>query len=49
MNGTANSVSLRWYFCLCSQAHKHMPDGTTMVIKVPRADWQFVTPGMHRG
>lgn len=28
---------------------RHMPDGTTKVIKVARTDWQFVMPGMHEG
>jgi len=28
---------------------RHMPDGTTRVIKMARADWQFVMPGMHQG
>jgi DNA invertase Pin-like site-specific DNA recombinase len=27
----------------------HRPDGGTNVVKVPRADWQFVMPGMHQG
>jgi DNA invertase Pin-like site-specific DNA recombinase len=25
------------------------PDGGSSIIKVPRADWQFVMPGMHQG
>jgi DNA invertase Pin-like site-specific DNA recombinase len=28
---------------------RHRPDGGTNVVKVPRADWQFVMPGMHQG
>jgi len=28
---------------------RHRPDGGTSVIKVARADWQFVMPGMHEG
>jgi DNA invertase Pin-like site-specific DNA recombinase len=28
---------------------RHMPDGSTKVIKVARADWQHVMPGMHPG
>ena len=28
---------------------RHMPDGSTKVIKVARADWQFVMPSMHEG
>jgi DNA invertase Pin-like site-specific DNA recombinase len=28
---------------------RHMPDGGTKVIKVARADWQFVMPGRHEG
>ena len=28
---------------------RHMPDGRTKVIKIVRADWQFVMPGMHPG
>ena len=27
----------------------HRPDGGTSVVKVARADWQFVMPGMHQG
>ncbi|WP_229179529.1 recombinase family protein [Bradyrhizobium ivorense] len=27
----------------------HRPDGRTSVVKIPRADWQFVMPGMHQG
>jgi len=26
-----------------------MPDGSTKVVKVARAEWQFVRPGMHSG
>ena len=28
---------------------RHLPDGGTSVIKVARAQWQFVMPGMHQG
>jgi len=28
---------------------RHMPDGSTKAVKVARADWQFVMPGMHPG
>ena len=28
---------------------RHRPDGGTGVVKVARADWQFVMPGMHQG
>ena len=28
---------------------RHMPDGSTRAVKVARADWQFVMPGMHTG
>ncbi|MGF6425588.1 DNA invertase Pin-like site-specific DNA recombinase [Bradyrhizobium elkanii] len=28
---------------------RHRPDGGTSVVKIPRADWQFVMPGMHQG
>jgi len=28
---------------------RHLPGGGTAVLKVPRADWQFVMPGLHRG
>src|SRR5712671_6608234 len=28
---------------------RHRPDGSTRVIKMARADWQFVMPGMHPG
>jgi DNA invertase Pin-like site-specific DNA recombinase len=28
---------------------RHLPDGSTTVIRLPRAEWQFVLPGMHRG
>ena len=28
---------------------RHMPDGSTRAVKVARADWQFVMPGMHPG
>jgi len=28
---------------------RHRPDGGTSVVKVARADWQFVMPGMHQG
>jgi DNA invertase Pin-like site-specific DNA recombinase len=28
---------------------RHRPDGGTSVLKVARADWQFVMPGMHQG
>jgi DNA invertase Pin-like site-specific DNA recombinase len=28
---------------------RHLPDGGTTVVKVARADWQFVMPGMHQG
>jgi DNA invertase Pin-like site-specific DNA recombinase len=28
---------------------RHLPTGGTAVIRVPRAEWQFVMPGMHRG
>ena len=28
---------------------RHLPDGGIVVIKVPRAEWQFVMPGMHLG
>lgn len=28
---------------------RHLPAGGTAVLKVPRADWQFVMPGLHRG
>jgi DNA invertase Pin-like site-specific DNA recombinase len=28
---------------------RHRPDGGTSVVKVARADWQFVIPGMHQG
>src|SRR6516162_6049702 len=28
---------------------RHMPDGSTRVIKMARADWQFIMPGMHPG
>jgi DNA invertase Pin-like site-specific DNA recombinase len=28
---------------------RHMPDGSTKVIKMARVDWQFVMPGMHPG
>lgn len=28
---------------------RHLPDGGIVVIKVPRAEWQFVMPGMHPG
>ena len=28
---------------------RHLPDGGTSVIKIARAEWQFVMPGMHQG
>jgi DNA invertase Pin-like site-specific DNA recombinase len=28
---------------------RHRPDGGSSVVKVARADWQFVMPGMHQG
>lgn len=28
---------------------RHLPDGGTTVIKVARAEWQFVMPGIHQG
>ena len=28
---------------------RHLPAGGTTVIRMPRAEWQFVTPGLHRG
>ena len=28
---------------------RHLPDGGTSVLKVARADWQFVIPGVHQG
>jgi DNA invertase Pin-like site-specific DNA recombinase len=28
---------------------RHRPDGGTSVVKVARADWQFVMPGTHQG
>src|ERR1700737_4439268 len=28
---------------------RHRPDGGTSVVKVARADWQFVIPGTHQG
>jgi len=28
---------------------RHRPDGGTSVVKVARADWQFVMPGMYQG
>ena len=28
---------------------RHLPDGGTTVVKVARADWQFVMPGVHQG
>ena len=28
---------------------RHRPDGRISVVKVARADWQFVMPGMHQG
>jgi DNA invertase Pin-like site-specific DNA recombinase len=28
---------------------RHMPDGSTKVIRVARADWQFLMPGVHQG
>jgi DNA invertase Pin-like site-specific DNA recombinase len=28
---------------------RHRPDGGISVVKVARADWQFVMPGMHQG
>ena len=28
---------------------RRRPDGGTSVVKVPRAEWQFVMPGMHQG
>jgi DNA invertase Pin-like site-specific DNA recombinase len=28
---------------------RHLPDGGTTVIKVAKAEWQFVMPGMHQG
>ena len=28
---------------------RHLPDGGITVIKVARAEWQFVMPGMHQG
>jgi len=28
---------------------RHRPDGGTSVVKVAKADWQFVMPGMHQG
>lgn len=28
---------------------RHLPDGGSSVIKVARAEWQFVMPGMHQG
>jgi DNA invertase Pin-like site-specific DNA recombinase len=28
---------------------RHLPDGGTTVIKVARAEWQVVMPGMHQG
>jgi DNA invertase Pin-like site-specific DNA recombinase len=28
---------------------RHLPDGSTTVIKIARAEWQFVMPGMHQG
>jgi hypothetical protein len=45
----------RWSFELknpegdISQAHTHMADGTTKVIRVARADWQFVMLRMREG
>src|SRR6516165_4767070 len=28
---------------------RHLPDGRTTQVKVPRAEWQFVIPNMHPG
>jgi DNA invertase Pin-like site-specific DNA recombinase len=28
---------------------RHMPDGSARAVKVARADWQFVMPGLHPG
>ena len=28
---------------------RHLPDGGTTVIKIARAEWQFVMPGLHQG
>src|ERR1035437_4555854 len=28
---------------------RHLPDGSTTVIKIARAEWEFVMPGMHQG
>jgi hypothetical protein len=28
---------------------RHLPDGGTAVMRLPRAEWQFVMPGTHRG
>jgi DNA invertase Pin-like site-specific DNA recombinase len=28
---------------------RHLPAGGTTVIRMPRAEWQFVMPGLHRG
>lgn len=28
---------------------RHLPDGSATVVKVARAEWQFVMPGMHQG
>jgi DNA invertase Pin-like site-specific DNA recombinase len=28
---------------------RHLVDGRTTVVRVPRAEWQFVMPGMHPG
>jgi DNA invertase Pin-like site-specific DNA recombinase len=28
---------------------RHLPDGRTTVVKVSRADWQFVIPNVHQG
>jgi DNA invertase Pin-like site-specific DNA recombinase len=28
---------------------RHLPDGSATVVKVARAEWQFVMPGLHQG
>jgi DNA invertase Pin-like site-specific DNA recombinase len=28
---------------------RHLPDGGTSVIRIPKSEWQFVMPGMHHG
>ena len=28
---------------------RHLPDGGTSVIRMPKSEWQFVMPGMHPG